>query len=261
MRGVALQATAGLKRGAAGARNRRAVTVPVGEPVLGRLLDVTGNVRDNGPPLPDSLPRLPIHRSAAAAYATAAPATAIFETGIKVIDLLAPLAARRQGRDVRRRRRRQDRCGDGTDPRDGPELSGHLRLCRHRRALARGPRAAHRDAALRRARSQRAGLWPDERTAGRALARRPDGADDRRIFPRPEAAECAAADGQRVPLRAGRQRGLRPARAAAVAGRLPADAGHRSRRAARAHRLGRGRRRSPRSKPSTCRPTISPIRR
>jgi F-type H+/Na+-transporting ATPase subunit beta len=52
VRGVALQPTAGLRRGAAVRSSGNAVTVPVGEPVLGRLLDVTGVPRDGGPPLP-----------------------------------------------------------------------------------------------------------------------------------------------------------------------------------------------------------------
>ncbi len=89
-RAVALQSTAGLKRGVSVRSTGGPITVPVGEPVLGRLLDVTGRVRDNGPPLPNDLSRLPIHR-AAPPIADRTPATAIFETGIKVIDLLAPL--------------------------------------------------------------------------------------------------------------------------------------------------------------------------
>lgn len=91
IRGVALQATAGLQRGVPVHATGSPITVPVGDAVLGRLLDVTGNVRDDGPPLPDGMPRLPIHRRAPA-LADRSPATAIFETGIKVIDLLAPLA-------------------------------------------------------------------------------------------------------------------------------------------------------------------------
>jgi F0F1-type ATP synthase beta subunit len=47
--------------------------------------------RDDGPPLPNDLPRSSIHRSAPP-LGDRSPATAIFETGIKVIDLLAPLA-------------------------------------------------------------------------------------------------------------------------------------------------------------------------
>ena len=91
LRGVALQATARLKRGVPVRATGIPVTVPVGDSVLGRLLDVGGNVRDNGSPLPTDLPRLPIHR-AAPPLRGRSPATSIFETGIKVIDLLAPLA-------------------------------------------------------------------------------------------------------------------------------------------------------------------------
>src|SRR5271166_4343142 len=91
VRGVALQATAGLKRGVPVRATGRPVTVPVGDAVLGRLLDVVGTVRDNGPPLPADVSRWPIHRTPPP-LEERSPATAIFETGIKVIDLLAPLA-------------------------------------------------------------------------------------------------------------------------------------------------------------------------
>jgi F-type H+/Na+-transporting ATPase subunit beta len=90
VRGVALQATAGLKRGVPVRASGHPVTVPVGDAVLGRLLDVTGATRDHGPPLPPDMPRVPIHR-AAPPLERRSSATAIFETGIKVIDLLAPL--------------------------------------------------------------------------------------------------------------------------------------------------------------------------
>ena len=82
-------------------------------------------------------------------------------------------------------------------------------------------------------------LRPDERAAGRPLARADDGHDHRRIFPRRAAPERAPPDGQRVPLRPGGRRGVGAARPRAVARRLPADAGRRGRRAAGAHRLGR----------------------
>ncbi len=91
VRGVPLQATAGLKRGVPVRATGNPITVPVGDPVLGRLLDVTGDARDNGPPLPADVKRSPIHR-AAPPLSERSQATAIFETGIKVIDLLAPLA-------------------------------------------------------------------------------------------------------------------------------------------------------------------------
>jgi F-type H+-transporting ATPase subunit beta len=91
VRGVALQATAGLRRGAPVRATGAPITVPVGDAVLGRLLDVTGSVRDNGPPLPADMPRSSIHR-AVPPLKTRSAASAVFETGIKVIDLLAPLA-------------------------------------------------------------------------------------------------------------------------------------------------------------------------
>jgi F-type H+-transporting ATPase subunit beta len=91
IRGVALQATMGLKRGVPVRATGQPTTVPIGDAVLGRLLDVAGKVRDDGPPLPADMPRWPIHRTAPPLIARS-PSTAIFETGIKVIDLLAPLA-------------------------------------------------------------------------------------------------------------------------------------------------------------------------
>jgi F-type H+-transporting ATPase subunit beta len=90
VRGIALQSSAGLHRGQSVRATGGPVTVPVGEAILGRLLDVTGNVRDGGPALPADLPRRAIHHPAPALRERSS-ATAIFETGIKVIDLLSPL--------------------------------------------------------------------------------------------------------------------------------------------------------------------------
>lgn len=90
VRAVALQETAGLKRGTSVHATGSAVTVPVGDAVLGRLLDVMGNLGDRGPALPVGTPRRSIH-SQPPALESESSASAIFETGIKVIDLLAPL--------------------------------------------------------------------------------------------------------------------------------------------------------------------------
>jgi F-type H+-transporting ATPase subunit beta len=90
VRAVALQSTSGLKRGVKARATGGPITTPVGDAVLGRLLDVMGSVRDNGAPLPPDLPRSPIHRPAPPLSGRVA-ATTIFETGVKVIDLLAPL--------------------------------------------------------------------------------------------------------------------------------------------------------------------------
>jgi F-type H+-transporting ATPase subunit beta len=91
VRSVAFASTAGLARGLQVEATGQPVRVPVGESVLGRLMDVTGQVRDDGPPLPDDVPRRGIHGPPPPLVA-GSPPTAVFETGIKVIDLLAPLA-------------------------------------------------------------------------------------------------------------------------------------------------------------------------
>jgi F-type H+/Na+-transporting ATPase subunit beta len=91
VRAVALQATTGLRRGDAVERIGSPVVVPVGDAVLGRLLDVTGRVGDKGADLPADVPRRPIHRKSPP-LSTQTGASKLFATGIKVIDLLAPLA-------------------------------------------------------------------------------------------------------------------------------------------------------------------------
>src|SRR5271170_1902234 len=91
VRSVAMQATAGLARGVSVRTSGEAITVPVGEAVLGRLLDALGRPRDRGPALPSDTPRRGIHNPPPGLMRESS-ATDVFETGIKVIDLLAPLA-------------------------------------------------------------------------------------------------------------------------------------------------------------------------
>ncbi len=91
VRAVALQATAGLARGVRVRATGAPLSVPVGKGVLGRLLDVTGQLRDRGADLPADTPRRPIHHAPPSLNAAAVRDT-LFETGIKVLDLLAPLA-------------------------------------------------------------------------------------------------------------------------------------------------------------------------
>lgn len=91
VRSIALHGTAGLARGTRVRATGTPISVPVGDAVLGRLLDVVGAVRDRGPDLPPDTPYRPIH-NAPPALEDEASTDALFETGIKVIDLLAPLA-------------------------------------------------------------------------------------------------------------------------------------------------------------------------
>ena len=89
VRAVAMSSTDAVVRGMEVEDTGSAITVPVGAAALGRILNVIGNPVDNGPPIPEDVERWPIHR-AAPAFADLEPKTEVFETGIKVIDLVAP---------------------------------------------------------------------------------------------------------------------------------------------------------------------------
>ncbi len=91
VRAIALQATVGLARGTSVHSTGAPISVPVGNAVLGRLLNVVGDVRDHGPVLPPDTPTRCIHNPPPA-LAEERSADRIFETGIKVIDLLTPMA-------------------------------------------------------------------------------------------------------------------------------------------------------------------------
>jgi len=88
---VAVQETAGLACGTEVEDTGEAISVPVGAPVLGRLLNVLGEAIDHGPPLDPATPRKTIHRAPPKLAAQSANSE-VFLSGIKVIDLLAPLA-------------------------------------------------------------------------------------------------------------------------------------------------------------------------
>jgi F-type H+/Na+-transporting ATPase subunit beta len=89
VRAVAMSSTDAVVRGMEVEDTGSAITVPVGAAALGRILNVIGNPVDNGPPIPDDVERWPIHRPAPD-FANLEPKTEVFETGIKVIDLVAP---------------------------------------------------------------------------------------------------------------------------------------------------------------------------
>lgn len=91
IRAIALRSTIGLRRGQKTVATGGPIETPVGEAVLGRLIDVAGEAGDNGPPLPADAPRRSIHR-APPPLAEQGGRAEIFATGVKAIDLLTPLA-------------------------------------------------------------------------------------------------------------------------------------------------------------------------
>jgi F-type H+-transporting ATPase subunit beta len=88
VRAVAMDTTDGLVRGTAVIDTGAPILMPVGPECLGRILNVIGDPVDDGPPVRTKL-SMPIHRTAPA-FVEQSTKIEIFETGIKVIDLLAP---------------------------------------------------------------------------------------------------------------------------------------------------------------------------
>src|SRR6478736_7468951 len=88
VRAVSMSATDGLKRGVEVVDTGAPISVPVGQPTLGRIFNVLGEPVDNLGDI-DRSETLPIHRPAPK-FTDLETTPAIFETGIKVVDLLAP---------------------------------------------------------------------------------------------------------------------------------------------------------------------------
>src|SRR3990167_9427239 len=88
VKAVAMGATDGLARGTEVTATGSPISVPVGDETLGRMFGVTGDPID-GKPAPSGAKRLPIHR-AAPDFDQLATKSEVFETGIKVIDLICP---------------------------------------------------------------------------------------------------------------------------------------------------------------------------
>ena len=89
VRAIAMDMTDGLIRGQECIATGGPIKVPVGEAVLGRIFNVIGDPVDEGAPIPADVERWSIHRSAPA-FEEQSTKTEMFETGIKVVDLLAP---------------------------------------------------------------------------------------------------------------------------------------------------------------------------
>ena len=91
VRALALRSTGGLKRGDAVRPTGGPVMAPVGPALLGRLVDVLGEIGDGGAPLAPDTPRAPIHRPPPGLQSAAAKPE-LFATGVKAIDLMTPIA-------------------------------------------------------------------------------------------------------------------------------------------------------------------------
>lgn len=89
VRTVAMDLTEGLARGTKVVARGTTITVPVGDEVLGRIFNVIGDAIDEGAEVPEGTPRWEIHREAPR-FEDQSTKTEMFETGIKVVDLLAP---------------------------------------------------------------------------------------------------------------------------------------------------------------------------
>ncbi|HPF61924.1 MAG: F0F1 ATP synthase subunit beta [Gemmatimonadetes bacterium] len=89
VRTVAMSSTDGVSRGMTVVDTGSAITVPVGGAGLGRILNVLGDPVDGGDAIAKDVERWPIHRSSPG-FTALEPKTEILETGIKVIDLVAP---------------------------------------------------------------------------------------------------------------------------------------------------------------------------
>ena len=91
VRCVAMASTDGLVRGMKATNTGGPISVPIGEQSLGRIFNLLGEPIDGLGPIPEPEKRLPIHRPSPT-FEDQVPAREIFETGLKVVDLLAPYA-------------------------------------------------------------------------------------------------------------------------------------------------------------------------
>ena len=143
VRTIAMDTTDGLVRGQEAVDTGGPIMMPVGPETLGphpqrhRRAGRRARPGQRQDALPDPRP--------APAFVDQSTEAQILVTGIKVVDLLAPYAQRRQDRPVRRRRRRQDRHHHGADQQHRQGAWRLLGVRRRRRAHPRGQRPLSRD--------------------------------------------------------------------------------------------------------------------
>ena len=89
VRAISMASTDGMRRGLSVMNTGAPISVPVGKPILGRMFNLLGDAIDGMPNVDAGTARLPIHRKAPP-FTEQSTKVAIFETGIKVIDLICP---------------------------------------------------------------------------------------------------------------------------------------------------------------------------
>jgi F0F1-type ATP synthase beta subunit len=175
VRAVAFQSTAGLARGVAVRANGSPVKCLLAKRSLAGFSMWSVSHRTTGLHLPEDTPRSAIHAYPPLLRSQSG-STDVFETGIKVIDLLTPMAqggkaAMFGGAGVGKTVLVMELIRAMVEKYEGISV-----FRRYWRTLPRGTRAPDRDAVLGRAGAHRHGLRPDERATGRTLESGPDSA-------------------------------------------------------------------------------------
>jgi F-type H+-transporting ATPase subunit beta len=179
VRGIALTPTQGLARGDAVEDTGGPLTVPVGKEILSRMFDVFGNPIDRQP-APNGVTWRTIHRDPPP-LASRSTKSEIFETGIKVIDVLVPLerggkAGLFGGAGVGKTVLLTEMIHNMVGHQKGVSVfCGIGERCREAQELYHDSQSAARHGD---------DIRSDERAPGNAVPRRPGGADHGRIFPR-----------------------------------------------------------------------------
>ena len=264
VRTVAMDSTEGLVRGQEVTDTGQPISVPVGDGTLGRIINVIGEPVDEAGPVPHK-ERRAIHQPTPS-YTEQSTEAQILVTGIKVVDLLAPYAKGGKiglfgGAGVGKTVLIQELinnvakahggysvfAGVGERTREGNDLYHEfIEFGRQQ-----GPEEEQR---LDRRLQVRAGLRADERAARRARPRRPLGPHGRRVLPRPGPGR-AVLRRQHLPLHAGGLRGVGAARPHPLAPSATSRRSPPTWARCRSASPPRRRARSPRCRPSTCRPT------
>ena len=242
VRTVAMEATDGMVRGMKVIDLGGPIRVPVGKETLGRVINVIGEPVDELGPIGEKQ-RMPIHRPAPL-FDEQSTHEEMFETGIKVIDLIQPflkggkiglfggagvgktvvimelinnVAKNHGGFSVF--------AGVGERTREGNDLWTEM--------TESGVIKPRQVAGV----EVRPGLRPDDGAARSALARGPHRPHGRRVLPRRGGRRHAAVHRQHLPFHAGRLGSIHAAGPHAFRGGLPAQPGHRNGRAAGAHHV------------------------